>query len=424
VLLSLLAEPLTGLVDTAFVATLGSNALAALGVGTVILTSGLGIFNFLSIGSQTEVAQTAGRNDHIQGRRIASLALLLALLIGVIISTMAYFCAPLLAKAMGATEQVATLATDYIQFRAIGGPAVLLTVTSFGVLYGLADMRSPLLLAIGINLFNIGLDYLLIFGIGPFPELGISGAALASSISQWLGAGVCLFLVNRKIGLTRQINPGDIAKLMAIGRDMMVRTGSLVFFLLLTTRLATQINADAGAAHQAVRQVWVFTNLFLDASAVTAQSIIGYYFGSGNLPVARRVSRMVCYMNLLIGIILLVSLLMATDAVVALFVPPTSLSFFYTAWIIMAVLQPITAVAFVTDGIHWGTGDFVFLRNVVLLATLCPALLLLLLDGIAEITLSQIWWATGLWIFIRALFGVLRIWPGFTNSPLKNRPQR
>ena len=78
VLLSLIAEPLTGLTDTAFVARLGATSLAALGVGTMALSSMFWVFNFLGIGGQTEVAQALGRRDPERARQITSLALLLS----------------------------------------------------------------------------------------------------------------------------------------------------------------------------------------------------------------------------------------------------------------------------------------------------------------------------------------------------------
>ncbi len=85
VLLSLTAEPLTGLVDTAFVAPLGAVALAALGVGTAALSSVFWIFNFLGIGSQSEVAQALGRGDSARARQMSGLALLLATGIGLVL---------------------------------------------------------------------------------------------------------------------------------------------------------------------------------------------------------------------------------------------------------------------------------------------------------------------------------------------------
>ena len=85
VLLSLVAEPLTGLADTAFVARLGSAPLAALGVATILLSSVFWIFNFLGIGTQTEVARAFGAGRRDDARQITSLALVLSLLCGALL---------------------------------------------------------------------------------------------------------------------------------------------------------------------------------------------------------------------------------------------------------------------------------------------------------------------------------------------------
>ena len=78
VLLSMTAEPITALVDTAFIASLGVDALAALGVGTTALSSLFWIFNFLGISTQTEVAQFFGKGKAEETGKITSLALVLA----------------------------------------------------------------------------------------------------------------------------------------------------------------------------------------------------------------------------------------------------------------------------------------------------------------------------------------------------------
>ncbi len=417
-LFSMVAEPLTGLVDTAFISRLGAEALAALGVGTVILTSGLWLFNFLSVGSQTEVSQANGENNAERGRRIGSLAVFLALAIGTILGLLLLILAPALSTIMGATGVIHDHAVTYIQIRALGGPGVLITMTGFGILYGLADMRSPLFIAILVNVLNILLDYLLIFGIGPIPAMGIAGAAIASTSSQWIGVMLCLYRVQRKLGFTYKVSASDVKKLLTIGHDMILRTGSLLAFLLLATRSATQLGPESGAAHQAIRQVFVFTALFLDASAVTAQSLIGYFFGSNQINSARKVSRLVCQWSLIIGVLLMVVMLSGTGFISSQLVPQSSFVLFFPAWYVSALFQPVAALAFVTDGIHWGTGDFKYLRNVVIFATLCGSIALILLDVFNNNSITLIWWVTGGWILIRAVLGILRIWPGTNKSPL------
>lgn len=419
VLFSLVAEPITGLVDTAFVARLGADSLAALGVGTMVLSGVFWIFNFLSVGSQTEVSQAMGRRQMAQGARIASLALLLAFCAGLLLFLLALLLAGPVAGAMGAAGGVHTQAVTYIRWRAAGAPAVLLTLTAFGVLYGLQEMRAPLILAVGVNALNIVLDSLLIFGAGPLPAFGIAGAAAASAISQWLGAGWAVHRVMRRLGLTRAIRLSDARRLLQVGMDMFIRTGMLTLFLLMATRAATRLGSEAGAAHQAIRQVWVFTALFLDASAITAQSLIGWYIGSRRIADARRVAGFVCLWSLMVGALLAAAMLGGRQLIAMLLVPAPALAIFYPAWTAASLAQPVGALAFVTDGIHWGTGDFRYLRNVVCLATGCGALGIAMLGDGPPTLLTGIWWITALWISIRAIFGVLRIWPAIGDSPLE-----
>ena len=419
VLFSLVAEPVTGLVDTAFVARLGTDAMAALGVGTMVLSSVFWILNFLSVGSQTEVSQALGRQQMARGVRISSLALILALGGGSVLTLLAWFFASPVATAMGASAEFHQQATSYIQWRSAGAPAVLLTLTAFGVLYGLQDMRMPLWIAVSVNAMNILLDWLLIFGQGPLPAFGITGAAVASAASQWIGAGWAVSRVYRRLGFTIHIQGRDIRRLLTVGADMFIRTGMLTLFLLFATRAATRLGPEAGAAHQAIRQVWVFTALFLDAAAITAQSLIGWFVGSDRIADARKVAGFVCLWSLLLGAMLATGMLAGRQHFAALLVPLPAMALFYPAWSVAALFQPIGALAFATDGIHWGTGDYRYLRNVVTLSTACGVLGIWLLGEETPELLTGIWWISGIWLSIRACFGLLRIWPAIGKSPLR-----
>jgi MATE family multidrug resistance protein len=88
------------------------------------------------------------------------------------------------------------------------------------------------------------------------------------------------------------------------------------------------------------------------------------------------------------------------------------------AWLAAAAAQPISALSFATDGIHWGTGDFRYLRNVVVLATGCGVIAIQLLDLNQPDSFTRIWLIVAFWILIRGLLGVLRIWPGIGKAPL------
>lgn len=410
VLLSLIAEPLTGLVDTAFVADLGAVPLAALGVGTITLSSVFWVFNFLGIGTQTEVAQALGKGNGKRARQIAGLAVTLSIGLGLLFMVLAWPFLGQVAQLMGAEGAITTEAVHYMRYRLLGTPAVLATLTAFGVFRGQQDMKTPLWLAVGVNGLNIVLDWALI------PSFGVAGAAIASSMSQWLGGGTAVYLIFHRLGLPSRLPVGEMGKLLKIGGDLFIRTGALTLFLLYATRVATQAGAEAGASHQAIRQMWGFTALFLDAFAITGQSLIGYFVADTKQ--VKRVARIVCGWSLLTGFILWLVLWLGEGVVVRLLVPETAVSLFKPAYLISLLFLPISALSFATDGIHWGTSDFAFLRNVVLLATAVSSIMLWFIDPQQANALNGIWWATGIWLTVRALFGILRIWPGIGDAPL------
>lgn len=419
VLFTLIAEPLTGLVDTAFVASLDAVPLAALGVGATALSGLFWAFNFLEIGSQTEVANRFGRGDKAGAARIAALAFALSLAIGVLLTALITALVDPIAAALGAEGELQTAATAYIQVRAFGAPAVLLLIAALGVLRGMQEMRTSLWIALGINVLNIGLNAVLIFGAGPLPAMGVSGAALASVLAQWLGAIWAVFAVVRRIGLARRIDLAEVRTLLRIGGDLFVRTGLLTLFMILTTRTTTQIGAEhPELAQHLMRQLWVLSALFLDAFAVTGQSLVGYFAGTGWRSQARRVARYVCLWSLATGVILAGAMLIGQPAIAASLVPPAARAVFGAAWLVAVALQPLNALTFATDGIHWGTGDFGFLRNAMIIATATSAALIWLIDPTDPAALTLVWVVTGLWNIVRAIFGVARVWPGSEQAPL------
>ena len=418
VLLSLIAEPLTGLVDTAFIKRLGAESLAALGVGAVALSGLFWIFNFLGISTQTEVAQAEGDDDRSRSVSMSSLGIIMSAAFGLLIIVLGVPLTSHLATLLGASGAIHDGAVDYVFWRWFGAPAILITLTASGALRGLQDMRSPLWIALGINGINIALDPILIFGAGPVPALGITGAAVASVVAYWVGAVWSIWIVKRKLGWSFQIEISAVGRLLRVGSDLFIRTGVLNAFLLLTTREATHGGADIGAAHQAIRQVWMFGTFVLDAFAVTGQSLVAYFIGGNQVRNARKVARVVCLWSVWSGCLLGLVLWLGSGFVVEQLVPPSAVPYFYSAWLIALIVQPLNALAFATDGLHWGSGDYRYLRNAVILATGVGAVGLLA----GPHALDWIWMMTGAWIGVRATMGVIRIWPGVGNSPynLKN----
>jgi len=420
VLLSLVAEPLCGVADTAFVARLGAAPLAGLGVAAVLMSSALWVFNFLGIGTQTEVARALGTGDRARARDANGLALALAAAIGVGIVLVSWPLLDAAADFMSDDPAVRSATVAYLAIRLLGAPATLVVMVAFGALRGMQDMRTPLWIAAASNAANVALDPLLIFGHGPVPALGVAGAAWATTATQWAAAAGALVAVHRRLGLPARIHPRQAGALLVVGRDLFFRTGSLLLFLVLATRVATQIGSEAGAAHQAIRQTWLLTALVLDAYAATSQSLVAWFLGAGRRDLARRVAAVACGWGVGTGAALTLTMLAGTTAVAHLLVPVTARDVFAAAWIVCALAQPLNALSFVTDGIHWGTGDYRFLRNAMIGATAAgAAILLLAVDRSAPDALTLVWLVTAGWIAVRAVFGVARIWPGVGAAPLR-----
>jgi MATE family multidrug resistance protein len=406
-------------VDTAFIARLGTTPLAGLGIGTAVLSGIFWAFNFLGIGTQTEVAHADGTGARARGRDASGLAMALGAAIGCGLAAIGFLGANVAMDFMSDDAEIRSAAAIYLKIRLLGGPAILISMAAFGALRGLQDMRTPLAIALAQNALNVALDAVLIFGVGPIPAFGIAGAAWASVASQWLGALWAADAVRRRLGLPGRTHWHDARNLLRVGRDLFFRTGSLILFIVLTTRAATLLGADEGAAHHVIRQFWILSALLLDAFGAAAQSLIGFFLGAGQLRYARRAAAVACLWGMGAGIALMIVMLASSSSIAAAFLPVEVHAMFNAAWLAYALAQPANALAFVTDGIHWGTSDYRFLRNAMILSTTTG---LIALYGIAPEgpdALTVIWIITAGWITIRTVFGMMRIWPGFGASPLK-----
>jgi MATE family multidrug resistance protein len=230
-----------------------------------------------------------------------------------------------------------------------------------------------------------------------------------------------LLIAVRKIGYSKEIIWKDTSRLLAVGGDMFIRTGMLNIFLAYATRVANGLGANQGAAHQVIRQMWVFTALALDAFAATVQSLVGYFIGQEAIQNAKKVVRVAFTWSTGTGIFLGVLMWIGRNLVIDLFVPAASLAVFLPAWGVSSICQPLNSLAFLTDGVHWGTGDFSYLRNAMVISSFVGILLMVILESGSSGMLVGVWVITGFWILLRGLFGLVRIWPGFGGSPFRIR---
>ncbi len=414
---ALAADPLVSLVDTAFVGRLGSVPLAALGINVSVFSFAFIIFNFLAYGTTPMVGKAVGRGDRAEAGRVALRAIVLALIVGTAALILLQALASPILQVMGATGELLAPSLTYLRIRAFAGPAVLLVMAGHGIFRGVQDTRTPLLVTIGLNVVNLILDPILIFGLG----WGLAGAAAATVIAQWTGAIWFLWLILHRrrdqLGIASYAVPtlGSLLPLARVGWDLSVRSIALVGTMTLATAVAARVGVVEVAAHQIAAQLWLFLALVVDALAIAAQALVSKYLGSGSISTARAVANRTLLWGLGTGIVLLVSF-----AALAPFLPyaftseAAVIAAVLSVFPFVAALQPLNALVFVGDGIFMGAEAFPYLARTMLISAAGACLVLLLVIPLS-LGLVGVWWGI---TTLMALRGLTLAWGYWGPRPI------
>ena len=308
--LALVAEPLFLLSDAAIVGHLGTPQLAGLGIAAVVLQTLVGLCVFLAYGTTASVARHLGAGDRAGALAQGVDGVWLAVLIGVVATGVGVAVTGPVVAAFGVEGAVADHATTYLRIALLGVTPLLVMLASTGVLRGLQDTRTPLVVAVAGNLLNIGLNVVLVFGVGGFAGLGIAGSALGSVVAQVLSAAALVAVV--VAGARREGAPlsPDLAGIKAAAHaavPLVVRTLTLRAALLVTTYAVASGSGVTRtldvATHQLAMTIWTFLAFVLDAIAIAAQAITGRYLGAGDVATARAVTRRMVRWGLVSGVV-------------------------------------------------------------------------------------------------------------------------
>ena len=177
-------ESIFAVADVFWVAHLGADAVATVGLTesmmTMIYTAAMG----LSIGATALVARRTGEHDGEGAARAAGQSIVLGLLVAAAIAVLAAPFAPALLRLMGATESVVRTGSGFTTLMLAGNATVLLLFLQNAVFRGAGDAAVAMRVLILGNVLNIVLGPCFIFGLGPFPELGVTGAAVATNAGR------------------------------------------------------------------------------------------------------------------------------------------------------------------------------------------------------------------------------------------------
>jgi MATE family multidrug resistance protein len=242
-----------------------------------------------------------------------------------------------------------------------------------------------------MNVVNLVLDPILIFGAG----MGVVGAAWATVVAQAIAAvGFLLLLFVRdkdEFGLGGRINGIrglGMGRIISEGWPMMLRSMALLFVLTATTFAATRLGTPEVAAHQIALQTWLFMSFVLDSLAVAAMAMIGSEMGADHRRAARDIANRLLALGFMMGTVLAVALALVRPFLAPLFSaePVVEELLASIVWFVI-VLQPLTALVYVWDGIGIGTSAFRFMAASMVISAALTVAVLFAIGG----TLVGVW---------------------------------
>jgi multidrug resistance protein, MATE family len=299
------------LAGTLLVAQVGADELAGVGLAGVVaftlLCFGIGMLR----GVKTVVAQAigAGRADRVDAYLGAGVGFALGL--GLLASVAAWLLAPLVSE-LCASPRAGVFAAEYLRYRTLGAPLLLVYCALRETMYGEGNAATPMHASVVGNVLNIGLAVLFVFGL----DWGVPGAAAATVIGETVQFAMLAWPMRRRL-LALRWRPAAARVVWAQGAptgfQFIMEVGA---FLLLTATVARMSSAD-GAAHQLVLQIVNVSFLPAHAIAEATSVLVGQAVGAGRYDLVRKVAGRALAVGAAYSLLCLVVLAVAGGAIVA-----------------------------------------------------------------------------------------------------------
>lgn len=287
-ILEMAMESLFAITDIFFVSRISVNAVAVVGLTESLLTIVFSIGWGLAMGATAMVARRIGEKNPQAASVIAIQAIYTGITVAALISIAGVFFSEKILGLMGASQDVIQQGKDYTKWMLSGNITIMLLFLINGIFRGAGDatlaMRS-LWIANGVNMI---LDPMLIFGWGPFPELGVTGAAVATNIGRGCGViyqlshffrGKGIIKINRNHLTVRPDIIWNLIKVSAGGTGQFIIASSSWIFLM---RIMSQFGSVALAGYTIAIRIIIFTILPAWGMANAAATLVGQNLGAGN----------------------------------------------------------------------------------------------------------------------------------------------
>ena len=284
--LEMVLESLFAVVDVFWVGRLGANAVATVGITESLLSLVFAVAMGLSLSTTAMVARRIGEKDPEGAAVSAVQAIVLGLLTSLAIGVPCWIYAPELLRLMGASPEIVASGAGYTRIALGGGGIVLMLFLNNAIFRGAGDAAIAMRLLWVSNIINLILDPCLIFGLGPFPRLGVTGAALATFTGRGIGMMYQFYRLLRGTErihiLVRQlrVNLGVLWRLVRVSI-----TGILQFAIAHTSwiglvRIVSVFGAAALAGYTIAIRIVVFLILPSWGLSNAAATLVGQNLGA------------------------------------------------------------------------------------------------------------------------------------------------
>jgi len=355
--------------DSAIVGRLGTAPLGSLGVAAQALTALVNVSIFLAYGTTAAVARQLGAGNRQAAIRQGIDGIWLAGAIGVAVLSVGLPLARPIVVAFGASPAVTAGAITYLRISLLAAPAMLVVLAGTGILRGLQNTRTPLLVSVIANIVNVALNATFVLGL----RWGIAGSAWGTVIAQYGAAAAYLAMVAagaRRAGVRLGVDVPGLKAAARTGAALVLRTLALQVVLIAATAIAARSGNAAIAAHQVAFRIWTLLAFALDAIAIAGQAITGKYLGAGDVEGARAATTRMIRWGAGCGVAFGLATLAARPWLPALFAaaPPVA-HLMLVVLLVVAAGQPVAGVVFVLDGVLIGAGDQNYLAVAGLIST-------------------------------------------------------
>lgn len=285
--LEMCMESLFGVVDVFWVSRLGADAVATVGLTETALTVIFVIALGLSMGATALVARRMGEKDEQAAGLVAVQAIIIGLVVSTTTAVFGYFFAPNLLHIMGGSDSVVRIGSSYTRMILAGSATIFLLFLINAVFRGAGDAAIAMRVLWIANLVNICLNPCLIFGIGPFPRLGVTGSAVGTTIGRGIGVLLQLWVLGSGRGRlavhAAQIRAdfGLMWRLIRLSLNAMFQYMVQMASWIGMVRIIASFGSAATAGYTVAFKVIIFAILPSWGMSNAAATLVGQNLGAG-----------------------------------------------------------------------------------------------------------------------------------------------